>query len=144
MPGLPKYHVIFGAKDLARKPLSYLMLYRWGFFLLPLLPPPVAAQSVAPQQAPAVQSPGENELTLDQAIDLALAHNGDLGVARLDVQHFEALKAKAHAQYLPKLTNKSEATYLTEREGVILPSGVLGAPHATVPIPPKTLRIDQG
>ena len=75
------------------------------------------SKAMNPENIPAAQAPAaERELTLNQAIDLALEHNGELQVAKLDVQHFEAMKAKARAQYLPKLTNNSDATYLTERE----------------------------
>ena len=103
------------------------------------------SKSIDPDVIPAAQpATAGRELTLDQAIDLALEHNGELGVARLDVQHFEALKAKARAQYLPKLTNNSDARYLTAREGVVLPPGSLGVFSATGPVPAHTLTIDQG
>ena len=103
------------------------------------------SKAIAPENPLAGQTPAaERELTLDQAINLALEHNGDIGVARLEVQNFEALKAKARAQYLPKLTNNSDATYLTEREGVVLPRASLGVFSATGPIPAETIIIDQG
>ena len=146
MPIPSKYKVISRCEASTWRflPYLYLTLCCFAFSWLGPLSRPADAQSLDPQQVSAAQTPGERELTLDQAIDLALEHNGDLGVARLDVQHFEALKAKAHAQYLPRLTNKSDATYLTQREGVELPLGSFGVLPATGPIPPKTLRIDQG
>ena len=124
-----------------------LMLCCLGLSWLVLLSRTAGGQSKAvdPENIPAAEDPlAERELTLDQAIDLALEHNGELGVAKLDVQHFEALKAKARAQYLPKLTNNSDATYLTAREGVVLPPGSLGVFPATGPVPARTLMIDQG
>ena len=108
---------------------------------------PAASQSAPTQvedRTVSQGSLGDQGLTLDQAIDLALAHNGGLAVARLDVQNFEALKAKARAQYLPTLTNDSDASYLTAREGVVLPTGSLGVFPGGGDIPPKTLHIDQG
>ncbi len=123
------------------------MLCCLGLSWLVLLSRTAGGQSKAidPVNIPAAEGPlAERELTLDQAIDLALEHNGELGVAKLDVQHFEALKAKARAQYLPKLTNNSDATYLTAREGVVLPPGSLGVFPATGPVPARTLMIDQG
>ena len=128
-------------------PWLSLTLYCWGFSGFVVLSHTADGQSktINPENIPAVQSPAtERVLTLDRAIDLALDHNGELGVAKLDVQHYEALKAKARAQYLPKLTNSSEATYLTEREGVVLPPGSLGVFPTTGPVPAQTLRIDQG
>ncbi len=148
MPEVPKHQSLFRSKDSSWRFLSYLHMtfYFFGFCPLPLLSSNADAQSTYANQpqASAAQGPAEHELTVDQAIDLALEHNGDLGVARLDVQHYEALKAKAHAQYLPTLTNQSDATYLTERQGVVLPPGSLGVLPATGPIPPQTLRVDQG
>ncbi len=129
--------------------VRWLSLALWCLSLsgLVLLSRPVIGQStlIDPRHIPEAQSAAaERELSLDQAIDLALEHNGDIGVAKLDVQHFEALKAKARAQYLPKLTNNSDITDLTEREGVVLPPGSLGVFPATGPVPAQTLRIDQG
>ncbi len=142
------YHVIFRPRNSAWRSLRslYLALYCVGISWLPLLSPSATAQSpfADQRQVSAAQTTAERQLTLDQAIDLALQHNRELGIAKLDVQYFEAMKAKARAQYMPKLTNKSEATYLTEREGVVLPPGSLGVLPATGPIPPQTLRIDQG
>ena len=119
-----------------------------GISLLFLPCPIVRAQSGPTKSMDVIaseeQTTADRELTLDQAIDQALEHNGEIVNAKLDVQNFEALKAKARAQYLPKVTNNSDASYLTAREGVVLPAGSLGVFSGAGEIPSKTLHIDQG
>ena len=149
MPDLPDDSLKFPPNQSTCRSVPWLSVALCGlrFSGLVLLSLPASGQSMSidPKNIPVAQSPAaERDLSLDQAIDLALEHNGELGVARLDVQHFEALKAKARSQYLPKLTNNSDTTYLTAREGVVLPSGSLGVFPATGPVPAQTLRIDQG
>ena len=83
-------------------------------------------------------------LTLQEAIDLALSQNRTIAMAHKDTQHFEELKRKARADYFPRITNSSEVTHITDREGIVLPAGSLGAPATTGPIPATAIRIDQG
>ena len=140
---------MYQPKEVTCRSMSWLSLTLccWGFSGFVLLCRTASGQSKSSGQdnTPAVQSAAtERVLTLDQAIDLALTHNVELGVAKLDVEHFEALKAKARAQYLPTLTNNSDSTYLTAREGVVLPPGSLGVFPTTGLVPSQTLRIDQG
>ncbi len=89
-------------------------------------------------------APDERDLTVDEAIDLALQRNRELGIAKENAKNFEAQKDKARAQYLPKITNSSDASYLTNREGIVLPAGSFGVYPGAGPVPAKTLRIDQG
>ena len=84
------------------------------------------------------------QLTVEQAIARALQQNRGIKIQKQDVAHFAALKDRQHADYLPKLDNRSKATYLTDLEGIVIPAGALGIPAATGPIPARTLRIDQG
>ena len=120
---------------------SCLMLFVWQSATAQSLSSPIDVPNTAAAVPPA---PDERNLTVSQAIDLALQHNGELGIARENVTNFEAQKEKARAQYLPKITNSSDASYLTNREGIVLPAGSFGAYPGTGPVPAKTLRIDQG
>ena len=83
-------------------------------------------------------------LQLQEAIDLALAQNRTIAMAHQDTQHYAQLKAKARADYYPKITNSSQVSYITDREGIVIPAGSFGKPAATGPIPAETIRIDQG
>ena len=84
------------------------------------------------------------QIQLEEAISLALAQNRTIAMAHKDTDHYEQLKAKARADYYPRITNNAEVSYITDREGIVLPAGSFGVPTATGPIPAKTLRIDQG
>ncbi len=60
-----------------------------------------------------------------------------------DVSHFEALKAKQRAKYLPKISEGANVLHLTDVQGIDLPVGALGStPFGAIPA--QTLRIDQG
>ena len=50
---------------------------------------------------------GASAVTVSQAIELALAHNRTIGMSQEDLHHYKELKAKAHAQYLPTISNAS-------------------------------------
>jgi outer membrane protein TolC len=50
----------------------------------------------------------------------------------------------AQAPYYPHITNQSNALYLTDLEGVVLPAGAFGNPPGAGLIPNRTLTIDQG
>ena len=101
----------------------------------------VTAHSIGAQVVPIENS---KAITVSQAIGLALARNRTIGMSQEDLQHYKEMKAKAHAQYLPTLSNASNVTFITAREGVVIPPGSFGVPPTTGPIPPRTVRIDQG
>ena len=109
--------------------------------LLPVMFLLFAVRSVLAQEL-AVE--GSKAITVRQAIGLALARNRTIGMSQEDLQHYREMKAKAHAQYLPHISNASNVTFITAREGVVIPPGSFGAPAGTGPIPPRTVRIDQG
>jgi outer membrane protein TolC len=79
------------------------------------------------------------ELTLPQAIDLALKQNRSLKLAQLAVVDSEQKKKIAHADYLPHISNQSTAFHVTEVQQLVVPEGSLG-----VGIPPQTAVIGQG
>jgi outer membrane protein TolC len=84
------------------------------------------------------------ELTLQQAIDLALRQNRDLKLARLSVTDTEHKKEIAYSAYFPHIKNESSILHVTEFAGVEIPAGAFGVPPATGPIPGQRLFIDQG
>jgi outer membrane protein TolC len=84
------------------------------------------------------------ELTLQQAIDLALRQNRSIKLAQLGVVENEQKKTIAHADYLPNIKNESTAFHITEVEQLVIPQGSLGTLPATGPLPPQTAVIGQG
>jgi outer membrane protein TolC len=90
------------------------------------------------QSAPSLQ------LTLPQAIDLALKQNRSLKLAQLSVADREQKKEIARAAYFPHIKNESTILHLTELEGVTVPAGTFGNHPSTGLIPGQSLTIDQG
>jgi len=84
------------------------------------------------------------ELTLQQAIDLALRQNRIVKLAQLGVAENEHRKTIAHADYLPNIKNESTIIHVTELQQLVIPMGSLGTLAATGPIPPQTAVIGQG
>jgi outer membrane protein TolC len=84
------------------------------------------------------------QLTLYQAIDLALKQNRDLKLARLSVADAEHKKEIARAAYFPHIKNESSILHVTELAGVEVPAGAFGVHSATGPIPGQNLFLDQG
>jgi outer membrane protein TolC len=83
------------------------------------------------------------QLTLSQAIDLALKQNRSLKLAQLDVVDSEQKKNIARAGYLPRLKNESTVIHVTELQQLVIPAGSLQAPGIG-PIPTTTAVIGQG
>jgi outer membrane protein TolC len=84
------------------------------------------------------------ELTLSQAIDLALQQNRQIKLAQLAVVDSEHRKTITRSAYFPQIKNESTVLHITELEGVSFPAGAFGSPLATGPIPSKSLVIAQG
>lgn len=108
--------------------LAGLTLFVVGMFLQLEFPATAAAQGNAPM-----------ELTLSQAIDLALKQNRSLKLAQLAVVDSEQKKKIARADYFPQIKNESTAFHVTEIQQLVIPEASLG-----VGIPPKTAVIGQG
>jgi len=109
------------------------MLISVGMFLQVEFPAAAAAQHNAPM-----------ELTLSQAIDLALKQNRSLKLAQLAVVDSEQKKKIARADYFPQIKNESTAFHMTELEQLVIPEGSLGVGAVIGPLPPKTAVIGQG
>jgi outer membrane protein TolC len=84
------------------------------------------------------------ELTLTQAIDLALKQNRSLKLAQLAVVDSEQKKKIARADYFPRISNESTAIHVTEIQQLVIPKGALGVDPTIGPIPGETAVIGQG
>jgi len=84
------------------------------------------------------------ELTLQQAIDLALKQNRSVKLAQLGVVDSEQKKKIAQADYFPRIKNESTMFHITELQQLVFPEGSLGVGAVTGPIPPTTEVIGQG
>jgi outer membrane protein TolC len=90
------------------------------------------------------QNKAPMQLTLSQAIDLALKQNRDIQLARLAVDDSRHKLEIARSDYFPHLHNQSSVLYITELAGVQIPAGAFGNHPATGPIPGQNLFLDQG
>src|SRR5215469_9403804 len=84
------------------------------------------------------------QLTLPQAIDLALKQNRVVKLAQLDIVDNEQKKKIAQAGYFPNLRNESTAFHITELEQVVIPGGSFDVPGIAGPVPSKPVIIGQG
>jgi outer membrane protein TolC len=82
-------------------------------------------------------------LTLTEAVHLALAQNHSLKIARLKVQENEQKKAGEHSGYFPTLTNQSNVVHITELQQIEIPGGAFGVVNGTA-IPAQGLALGQG
>src|SRR5579859_2653915 len=103
----------------------------------------VLAMLVAAQNGTG-QNGGPMQLTLSQAIDLALKQNRDLKLAQLAVVDSQHKKEAARSAYFPHIRNQSSVLHITELSGVDIPAGAFGNHPDTGPIPSQSLFLGQG
>ena len=106
---------------------------------LALLSSTFIATSVAQQT-----SANPMQLTLEQAINLALKQNHSVHLRSLSVEQMQSKKDEARSNYLPQLKASGNVLHITELEGVEIPAGAFGSYPSTGTIPAKSLVIDQG
>src|SRR3984885_2308049 len=106
---------------------------------LALLGSTFVATSVAQQSSAAPM-----QLTLEQAINLALKQNHSVHLRSLSVEQMQSKKDEARSNYLPQLKASGNVLHITELEGVEIPAGAFGSYPSTGTIPAKPLVIDQG
>ena len=82
-------------------------------------------------------------ITLEEAVHLAVSQNRALKIARLKVAENEQKKAGDHSDYLPKITNQSNALHITELQNIQIPAGALGSVAGTL-IPAQSVALPQG
>jgi outer membrane protein TolC len=107
--------------------------------LLALLGSTFVTTSVAQQS-----SASPMQLTLEQAINLALKQNHSIHLRSLSVEQMQSKKDEARADYLPQLRASGGVLHVTELAGVEIPAGAFGSYPPTGPIPAKPLFVDQG
>jgi outer membrane protein TolC len=98
-----------------------------------------AAQVKGPKPAAS-----EIHLTLPTAVDMAIAHNRKLKLARLSVNDNEEQRRLAQSHYFPVIKNESAVLHITQLEGIEIPAGSLSQGASAGSIPSQTLLIDQG
>ena len=84
------------------------------------------------------------QLTLEQAINLALKQNHSVRLRSLSVEQMQSKKDEARSNYLPQFKASGSVLHITELEGVEIPAGAFGSYVSTGPVPAKSLLIDQG
>jgi outer membrane protein TolC len=84
------------------------------------------------------------QLTLEQAINLALKQNHSIHLRSLSVDQMRSKKDEARSNYLPQIKASGGVLHVTELEGVAIPAGAFGSYPSTGPVPAKSLVIDQG
>jgi outer membrane protein TolC len=94
----------------------------------------------------AAQQPSASpmQLTLEQAINLALKQNRSIHLRSLSVDQMQSKKDEARSNYLPQLKARGSVLHVTELAGVEIPAGTFGNFPPTGPVPAKSLVIDQG
>jgi outer membrane protein TolC len=92
------------------------------------------------------QQPSANpmQLTLEQAINLALKQNHSVHLHSLSVEQMQSKEDEARSNYLPQIKTNGSVLHVTELAGVEISSGALGSYPSTGPIPSKSLFVGQG
>ena len=84
------------------------------------------------------------QLTLADAVKLALSQNRELKIARLRVQQNEYKKAEAKSSYFPELKNQSAFLHTTALQNIEIPRGAFGVLPNAGAVPNRDILIDQG
>ena len=82
-------------------------------------------------------------LTLAEAVQLAVAQNRTLKIARLKVRENEFKKDAARSDYFPAITNQSNALHISELQTLTVPQGAFGSVSG-VPVPGQNTNLPQG
>ena len=89
------------------------------------------------------EPPAARRITVQEAVDLALAHNHAVRLARLSVDEKDRAKDVAKSAYFPQVRNDTTLLHLTDTQLVEIPTGGLGV-VAGIPVPTQTLILNQG
>ena len=83
------------------------------------------------------------QITLQEAVQLALQHNHDIRIAGYTVDEKQQAKRVAKSSYFPSIRNDSSFMHVTDSQLIQIKSGSLGIAGGT-PIPPADAIISQG
>jgi outer membrane protein TolC len=89
------------------------------------------------------ETPTARRITLREAVDLALAHNHAVRLARLSVDEKDRAKDVAKSGYFPQVRNDTTLVHLSDTQLIEIPAGGLGV-VGTTKLPPQTLILNQG
>jgi multidrug efflux pump subunit AcrB/outer membrane protein TolC len=84
------------------------------------------------------------QITLSEAVDLALANNSSIKIAQARVRENREKVNATRADYYPHLTNSSNFMNITNRQLVTFPAGSLGTVPGLGPFPTQETHIEQG
>jgi outer membrane protein TolC len=87
--------------------------------------------------------PAPRQITLPEAVRLALKHNHMVRIAEFQVEEKQHAKEVTKSDYLPSIQNESKILRLTDTQFVGFPVGSLGSVGGT-PIPTVPVTISQG
>src|SRR5579859_8255773 len=93
----------------------------WSVFALLLV---VAAASFA-QDGPS--APGARNITVQEAVQLALRHNHVVRIAGFQVEAKQRAKDVARSSYFPTLRNDSGVMNVTDTQFIAIPAGSFGS-----------------
>src|ERR1700732_1983250 len=83
------------------------------------------------------------QITLQEAVQLALQHNHDIRIAGYTVEEKRQAKEVAKSSYFPSIRNDSNFMHVTDTELIQIRAGSLGVVGGTS-IPPANAIISQG
>ena len=83
------------------------------------------------------------QLSLDEAVQLALKHNHAVRLATYHVDEAQRVKDATRSSYLPSIRNDTVVGHLTDTQFIAIPQGSLGIAAGT-PIPERTAILNQG
>jgi outer membrane protein TolC len=113
--------------------------------LLCLLLPIIQAATAIAQETTVkeVKSPAPRQISLDEAVQLALKHNHVVRINQFKVEEKQHTKDLARSAYFPLLRNDSNLARVTDTQFIGIPAGSLGIVGGT-PIPNSTGILNQG
>jgi len=111
--------------------------YFWFIFAVPILTVAVAAAQEG------ASAPAARNITLQEAVQLALRHNHVVRIAGFQVEEKQHAKDVARSSYFPILRNDSSVVNVTDTQIIAIPAGSLGI-AANTPIPSRTEVLNQG
>lgn len=83
-------------------------------------------------------------LTLPEAVELAMKQNSGLKISRRKVDETKQQVISARADYFPHLSNSTKYSALSDRGLITVPAGGLGTIPGAGPFPSQTMTLDQG
>jgi len=109
-----------------------------------LLPLTRAATAIAQETiAKEAKSTAPRQISLEEAVQLALKHNHVVRISQFKVEEKQHSKDLARSAYFPILRNDSNLVRVTDTEFIGIPAGGLGIVGGT-PIPGRTDILNQG